>query len=148
MRIRSPRDFWSGLIFIAIAAGFMIGARRYGLGDMHEMGPGLFPTLVGVLLAALGAVVSLRSFAVEGPPVPRFHLRPIAVSLVAISLFGLTLQHLGLVAAVVVVVLVGVLASRESRPIEVAGLVVLLTVFSVAVFVWMLGLPIPLWPDA
>jgi hypothetical protein len=52
------------------------------------------------------------------------------------------------VAAVAVVVLIGALASRESRPLEVAGLVVLLAVFSVAVFVWMLGLPIPLWPDA
>ncbi|MBN8935191.1 MAG: tripartite tricarboxylate transporter TctB family protein [Rhizobiales bacterium] len=148
MHIRSPRDFWSGLIFIAIAAGFMIGARRYGLGDMHQMGPGLFPTLVGALLVVLGAVVALRAFVIEGPPVPRFYLRPILISVVAIALFGVTLQHLGLIAAIAVVVLIGVLASRESRPLEVVGLVVLLTVFSVAVFVWMLGLPIPLWPDA
>jgi hypothetical protein len=148
MHIRSPRDFWSGLIFIAIAAGFIIGAQRYGMGDMHLMGPGLFATLVGLLLAALGAVIALRALAIDGPPVPRFYLRPIAVSLIAIALFGLTLRHLGLVAAVAVVVLIGALASRESRPLEVAGLVVLLAVFSVAVFVWMLGLPIPLWPDA
>jgi hypothetical protein len=148
MHIRSPRDFWSGLIFIAIAAGFMIGAYRYGMGNMHQMGPGLFPTLVGVLLAVLGAVVTLRAFVIEGPPVPRFYLRPIVISLVAITLFGVALQYLGLIAAIAAVVLVGVLASRESRPLEVAGLVVFLTVFSVAVFVWMLGLPIPLWPDA
>jgi putative tricarboxylic transport membrane protein len=148
MQIRSPRDFWSGLIFIAIALGFIVGARRYGMGDMHLMGPGLFATLVGALLAALGAVVVLRSLAIDGPPVPHFYLRPIAISVVAITLFGMTLQYFGLIAAVAVVVLIGALASRESRPIEVAGLVVLLAVFSVAVFVWMLGLPIPLWPDA
>jgi len=148
MHIRSPRDFWSGLIFIVIAAGFIAGSQRYGMGDMHQMGAGLFATLVGILLAALGGVIVARAFAVDGPPVPHFYLRPIAISLVAIALFGLTLQHLGLVAAVAVVVLIGALASRESRALEVAGLAVLLALFSVAVFVWMLGLPIPLWPDA
>jgi hypothetical protein len=39
-------------------------------------------------------------------------------------------------------------ASRESRPLETVGLVVVLMVFSAAVFVWLLGLPIPLWPEA
>jgi hypothetical protein len=51
-------------------------------------------------------------------------------------------------AAVAVLVLVGALASRESRPLETIGLVVVLIAFSSVVFVWLLGLPIPLWPDA
>ena len=41
-------------------------ARQYRLGDMHRMGPAMFPTLVGALLAALGAVMVLRSFALDG----------------------------------------------------------------------------------
>ena len=73
---------------------------------MHRMGPGLFPTLVGVLLAGL-LVIALRAFAIDGPPVPRFHARPIIISLVAIALFGVALAHLGLIAAVAVLVLVG-----------------------------------------
>ena len=39
-------------------------------------------------------------------------------------------------------------ASRESKPLETVALVVVLIAFSVAVFVWLLGLPIPLWPEA
>ena len=46
------------------------------LGTMHRMGPGLFPTLVGVLLAGLGLIIAARAFAIDGPPVPRFHARP------------------------------------------------------------------------
>ncbi len=106
---------------------------------MHRMGPALFPTLVGVLLAGLGLIIALRAFAIDGPPVPRFHARPIIVSLVAIALFGVALAHLGLIAAVAALVLVGALASRESRPLETVGLVVVLMAFSAAVFVWLLG---------
>ena len=147
MRIRSPQDFWAGLFFIAVAAGFIGLSRQYNIGNMHRMGPALFPTLVGLLLAALGLVISLRAFAIDGPPVPRFHARPILVSLVAIVLFGVALQYSGLVAAVAALVMVGAIASNESRKLETVGLALTLIVFSVAVFVWLLGLPIPLWPD-
>jgi hypothetical protein len=147
MRIRSPKDFWAGLFFIAAAAGFMLLSRQYGMGNMHRMGPALFPTLVGALLAGLGLIIAVRSFAIDGPPVPRFHARPILISLVAISLFGVALAHFGLVAAVAVLVAVGAVASSESKPLEVAGLIVALIVFSVGVFAWALGLPIPLWPE-
>jgi len=108
----------------------------------------LFPTLVGLLLAGLGLVIALRAFIIDGPPVPRFHARPILVSLIAIALFGVALQYSGLVAAVAVLVIVGAVASNESRKLETVGLALALIVFSVAVFVWLLGLPIPLWPDA
>ena len=49
MRIRAPKDFWAGLIFIAIAGSFILLAQQYRLGDLHRMGPAMFPTLVGAL---------------------------------------------------------------------------------------------------
>ncbi len=148
MRIRSPKDFWAGLIFIAIGGGFVLLAQQYRLGDMHRMGPAMFPTLVGALLAALGLIVALRSFALDGAPVPRFDARPIGVSILAIVLFGIALQWLGLIAAVAVLVLVGAYAARDVRPLENLALAAALIVFSVAVFVWLLGLPLPLWPTS
>jgi hypothetical protein len=148
MRIRSPKDFWAGLFFVGIALGFIGLSRQYGMGNMHRMGPALFPTLVSALLAGLGLLIALRAFAVDGPSVPRFHARPIIVSLIAISLFGVALAHGGLIAAVAVLVIVSALASHESKLLETIGLVVVLMAFSVAVFVWLLGLPIPIWPGA
>ena len=148
MRTRSPKDFWAGLFFVVIALGFIGLSRQYGMGNMHRMGPALFPTLVGVLLAGLGLLIALRSFAVDGPPVPRFHTRPIVVSLIAISLFGVALAYGGLIAAVAVLVIVSALASSESKVLETVVLVAALIAFSVVVFVWLLGLPIPIWPGA
>src|SRR5215468_6527371 len=123
MRIRSPKDFWAGLIFIAIGGGFVLLAQQYRLGEMHRMGPAMFPILVGALLAALGVIIALRAFAFHGEPVPRFYLRPIAV-----------------------LVLVGAYAVRDVRPLENLALAAVMIAFSVAVFVWLLGLPLPLWP--
>jgi CHASE2 domain-containing sensor protein len=56
------------------------------------------------------------------------------------------LEWLGLVIALIVVVIVAALASRESRPLEVAALAGALAAFSVAVFVYGLRLPLPIWP--
>jgi hypothetical protein len=148
MRIRSPKDFWAGLIFVVIGGGFVLLSQQYRLGDMHRMGPAMFPTLVGVLLAALGLVMSLRAFVLDGEPVPRFYARPIGISLIAIVLFGVALQWLGLVAAIAMLVLVGAYAARDVRPLENLALAAVMIVFSVAVFAWLLGLPLPLWPTS
>ena len=148
MHIRAPKDFWAGLIFVAIGTGFILLATQYRYGDMHRMGPAMFPTLVGALLALLGAIVAVRAFVLTGEPVPRLHARPLAVSLVAIVLFGVALQWLGLVSAVAVLVRVGACAARQVRPLESVALAVALVLFSVAVFVWLLGLPLPLWPSS
>jgi Tripartite tricarboxylate transporter TctB family len=148
IRIRSPKDFWAGLIFVAIGLGFILLSRQYRLGDLHRMGPAMFPTLVGGLLAALGAVIALRSLIFDGEPVPRLYARPIGVTLLAIVLFGAALQWLGLVAAIAVLVLLGAYAARDVRPLENAVLAAVMIVFSVAVFVFLLGLPLPLWPSS
>src|SRR5262249_35682337 len=118
MRIRSPKDFWAGLIFIAIGGGFVLLAQQYRLGGIQRIGPAMFPTLVGALLVLLGLIIALRAFAFDGESVPPFYLRPIGVSVLAIVLFGVALQWLGLIAAVAVLVLVGAYAARDVRPLE------------------------------
>ena len=80
MRIRSPKDFWSGLCFIAIAAAFMALATRYRFGTAEKMGPGFFPIMVGILQAGLGAILLGRSFVLAGPPVERGRLPPLAIT--------------------------------------------------------------------
>jgi hypothetical protein len=68
------------------------------------------------------------------------------MSLLAIALFAIALQWLGLVAAIAVLVLVGANAARDVRQLDNLALAAVMIVFSVAVFVWLLGLPLPLWP--
>ena len=148
MRIRSPKDFWAGLIFIAIGAAFICSRASTGSAPCIAWVPPCSRSWSARCLAVLGAIIALRSFVLAGEPVPRFYARPIGVSLLAIVLFGVALQWLGLVAAVAVLVLVGAYAAREVRPLETVALAAVMIVFSVAVFVWLLGLPLPLWPGS
>jgi hypothetical protein len=147
MRIRSPRDFWAGLLFVGIAALFIGLASQYRFGDAHRMGPGYFPIMVGALLAILGALVAGRALVLDGPPLPRFNPRPLLVTLVAVVLFGLAIERLGLAVAIFVMVMVSAFADRDVRLLPSLALAVLLIVFSVASFVWLLGLPLPVWPQ-
>jgi Tripartite tricarboxylate transporter TctB family len=147
MRIRAPRDFWSGLLFIAIALFFITLATRYRFGTPERMGPAFFPIAVGILLGGLGAILVGRALVFDGAPLHRMHLLPLAVTMAAVVLFGLALQWLGLVIAIVILVVVGSYADRATRLTESIGLAAFLSVFSVAIFVWLLGLPLPVWPE-
>jgi hypothetical protein len=147
MRIRSPRDFWAGLLFVGIAAMFIALASQYRFGDAHRMGPGYFPIMVGALLAILGAIVAGRALAFDGPALPRFNPRPLLVTLLAVVLFGLAIERLGLAAAIAVLVMVSAFADRDVRLLPSLVLALLLISFSVATFVWLLGLPLPVWPQ-
>ena len=147
MQIRSPRDFWAGLVFIVIGAGFIALASHYRLGVASRMGPAYFPIMVGGVLTLLGLAITARSFVRSGPPIDRTALRPLAITLLSVVLFGLALSQLGLVAAIVALVAVGALADRDARPLEVVALAAFLAVFSVVVFVVVLGLPLQVWPE-
>lgn len=147
VRIRAPKDFWSGLMFCGFAAVAILAARGYSLGTAGKMGPGYFPLLLGAVLAALGLILIGRSFVLDGEPVARLHLLPIAVIALAVALFGLMIEPLGLVVTLAVLTVAIAWAGAEFRFVETAVLAVVLIAFSVGVFVYLLGLPIALWPS-
>jgi hypothetical protein len=147
MTIRAPKDFWSGIMFLAFAAVALLAARGYALGSPGRMGPGYFPMILGGILGLLGAILVVRSTVIESDGVNRIHVLPLAVIALGVCLFGLFIERLGLVVSLVVVIAVTALASRESRPLEIAALAGVLTAFSVGVFVYALRLPLPLWPN-
>ena len=64
--IRHPKDFYSGLIFIAFGIGAIVIGSNYALGTAARMGPGYFPRMLGILLIVLGAALSLRALRVQG----------------------------------------------------------------------------------
>jgi hypothetical protein len=71
MRIKSPKDFWAGLMFIGTGLFFAIFAyANYQMGTAVRMGPAYFPFLLGGLLAFLGVLVFLEGFAFEGTGEP------------------------------------------------------------------------------
>jgi len=147
VRIRSQKDFWCGVLFIAIGIAFMVVARNYRFGTAARMGPGFFPTLLGGVLAGLGLLLSLPALVHDGDPFPKLHLRPLLTILLGIVVFALLMQPLGFVLAAVILILICGFADPDLRFVESAGLALLITAFCVGVFVVLLGLPLTLWPD-
>ena len=69
LRIKAPKDFWAGLMFIGFGGFFMLWAlAHYQMGTAVRMGPAYFPTVLGGLLVFLGILVLIESFAMEGSP--------------------------------------------------------------------------------
>jgi Tripartite tricarboxylate transporter TctB family len=146
MKISAPKDFWSGVMFIVFAAVALLAARGYSLGSAGRMGPGYFPLLLGLVLVAIGSLLIARSFAFTGEPVGRLHFVSLAKIALAVCLFAVSIQSLGLVAALALVTIVSAWAGREFRLFEAGLLAAVLAAFAVGVFVYALRLPLPVWP--
>jgi hypothetical protein len=144
--VRHPKDFFAGLLFIAFGiAAFAIGGH-YPLGTTARMGPGYFPRLLGVLLIALGAIVALRGLKLEGEPIRFGSLKPVAIVLGSVVLFGLLSPHIGLVFASIMLIVMSSAASAEFRWKEALVSGVVLAAGAVLVFIVGLGLLFSVWP--
>ena len=157
MRIKSQKDFFSGLMFTAIGVAFAGVSTTYTIGSGARMGPGYFPLVLGVLLAGLGAVIALRSFSSgpeDGDPVGRFAWRPLVFIIAANLAFGaclgglpsIGLPPLGLVLGIFILTFVASLASDEFNAKEALVLSVVLSAFSYGAFIKLLNLQLPVWP--
>jgi putative tricarboxylic transport membrane protein len=149
VRIANPRDFTAGVLFGALGLfAAVYAAMHYKIGTAVRMGPGYFPLWVGGLVALLGFVLAVRSLRIEGPPVPRVAWRPVIFILGGSIAYGYALKPLGLLLSTVLVVLITAAGGHEFRWRETLILAVALAIFSLGVFVYALGLPFPLWPEA
>ena len=144
MKIKSPKDFWAGLMLIGIGAAAMFIARDYRFGSAVRMGPGFFPTILGGILVAFGiciVAVGLRS----GEKIQeRLSIRALILLPLSLVLFGVLMERAGFIPALAALVFVAAASGREFRIMEVLLLTVFLTVTSAALFIWGLGLPYPL----
>ena len=142
--IRSSKDLWSGIIFLALGCAAVSLGRNHPMGTAMRMGPAYFPTMLGLLLALIGLAVVLRALVRPGPAVSQFALRKPVLVLGATVLFGLLLRPLGLAGALVLLVVLSACASERFRWPVALALGVGLAVGSSILFVRLLGLPIPI----
>jgi Tripartite tricarboxylate transporter TctB family len=148
MKIKSPQDFWAGLMFIAFGLFFVVVALvYYQMGSSVRMGPAYFPVMLGGLMAVLGAIVLVNSLLVEGPAVAKFHFRPLLFIAASSLAFAYLLKPLGLPLASIALIFICAYGGHEFRWKEVAIMSVVLVIFSVLVFVKGLALPFPICPD-
>ena len=144
--VRHPKDFWSGVLFIAIGAFALVAGTKYTIGTAARMGPGYFPRILGILLIVLGAVLALRAFRLSGARVPGWKWRPTLLVLGSVVLFGALVKPVGMAISTVILIVLASAASHEFRPKEAVISGVLLAMLAVGVFVVGLNLQLPIWP--
>jgi hypothetical protein len=130
-----------GLIFIGAGLFFVIQSLGLELGTAFRMGPGYFPLLLAGLLILLGLVIVIQAFRKEGEPVDSLAWRGMFFILPAPVLFGLTVRGLGFVPALFITAFIACFASHRMNVLWALVLSLSITVFSVAVFSYALGLP-------
>ena len=144
IELRKNKDFWAGIMLIAIGAAAMFIARGYRFGSALRMGPGFFPTILSVTLIVFGiciTAVGLRSGEkIQGS----LSLRALIMLPLSLVLFGILMELAGFIPALVALVFVSAASGREFKIVEVLLLTVVMTGASAALFIWGLGLPYPL----
>lgn len=144
---RDYADLIAGSLAVVVGlAAACYAAASYSLGSFRQMGPGMVPAILGLLLAAFGLAVLLPAWVRRGS-VPNVNLRPFLATVAGMTLFTVLIRYAGLLPASFLMILV---VSRADRRLGVFGAVALgalLSVCAVGLFVYGLGFPVdPLGP--
>ena len=158
MHIKSQKDFFCGLMFMAVGVAFAWGASTYNVGTGARMGPGYFPLLLGILLAIIGAAVTFTSLVVEtvgGGKIGKIAWKPLVYVIGANVIFGILLAGVpalgipafGMIIAIYALVFVASMAEAGWKVKATFILATVLAVGSYLAFVLALKLQFPVWPS-
>ncbi|MCZ7453616.1 MULTISPECIES: tripartite tricarboxylate transporter TctB family protein [Rhizobium/Agrobacterium group] len=136
-----PAEAACGAIFIGFGAFFALQSFGLEIGTAFRMGPGYFPLVLAIVLILLGSVIFFRATRVQGDVIGAIAWRGIFFILPAPIFFGFTVRGLGFVPALFFSALIAAFASHKMSPLMAVIISAAITVFSVAVFNYGLGLP-------
>jgi hypothetical protein len=145
LKIKNQEDFWAGVMFIGFGVLAVIISRDYPMGTAMRMGPGYFPTYLGVIMAVFGLIVSVMSFRVEGGKLTPFAWKPAIMLGLSFMIFGWGIDHIGFVPSLFALIVLSAAAGASFKLVEVLILSVVLIVGAVGIFIYGIDLPYPLF---
>ena len=139
------RDIVTGTFFVLCgASAAAYAALHYDLGSFRAMGPGMFPTLAGTVVAIFGLGILVPALFTAGEK-PDFDLRSAVAVLAAVAAFAATAEPFGLVPATFLRTGISVLADGRATIWSVLVLSAILIFLSYAIFYWGLGIQLYAW---
>jgi hypothetical protein len=151
MKLGYRRDYYAGALMMLLGAGAALEGSRYHVGSLTNMGPGFFPTALGILLAIVGVVIAGSASYGEptAEPADIVSLKPdwrgwFCVSAGAL-LFIVLAAHGGMVPATLACVFVAALGDRNNSWKQALLLAVGVTVFGTLLFSYGLRVQIPIF---
>jgi len=156
MKIRMWADFGAGLLFFVIGCAAIFIAQDYPFGTASRMGPGYVPIWLASALALIGTVLVVRSMIptfvareeteADNGATPIFAFRAVFGVLGAVLIFALTIDHVGLAVASIILVVISGTSVRDYNVREVVITAICLSVLCVGLFVYGLGVPVAAFP--
>lgn len=145
---RDYRDLWGGgtLVVVGVLAT-VIAVQTLNLGTLTQMGPGMFPAAVGVILAVLGLLIMVPALFRQGTKLET-DMRSFVAIIGSIFAFAFIVRPFGLVAAIVATTVIASRADSKLSVVETAVVAACLSVGAILVFQVGLGLPFTAfkWP--
>jgi putative tricarboxylic transport membrane protein len=145
-RLNVP-DLAFAAFLIALGAFAFALASELSVGTAAAMGPGYVPRALAFLIMVYGVVLMARAAVAGWQAFPAIAVRPLLMICASVALFAILLPIAGLAATSFAVVVCAGFAAYDVRRRENLGLGVALAAFAVLLFVAVLGLPIPIWPQ-
>lgn len=141
MLSRDYKDMIGGALLIAFGVFCAsYAATHYPLGTLQEMGPGLFPSALGVVLVGIGLLIFVPALFRTGT-MPQPEWWPMIAVLAGGAFFAFAVERLGIVPAVVGMTIIVRLADDKFSPLSSLVLAAILAL--VAVLVFRVGLNMP-----
>jgi putative tricarboxylic transport membrane protein len=151
VHLLTSKNVLAGMMFIGVALIGLWESRHYPVGTALRMGTGYVPRLLCWALIGLGSIIliqGIRESAVTLPPRAEMSgLRPVVFVTASLVVFGLTIEWLGLVVSIFLLIGIGAIAARSLKPVETLIAAIVLIILSWAIFIVGLGLTIPVWPE-
>lgn len=146
MRIKSSKDFATGLLFLAIGFGaYYIGAA-YNMGTARTPGTGVLPRILAWCMMGSGLLLLIQALIQQGPKLDAWAWRPLIMITVATIAFAFLVDNAGLVIAMIVSMTLAALGTHETRWKEFALFMVLMLALGLGIFIYGLGMPIKVLP--
>jgi putative tricarboxylic transport membrane protein len=149
------RDFYAGGLMILFGLVMAVKGSGYGLGSLMHIGPGFFPTMLGVILIVLGIGIAGSAGAGAADEMEEDfgedpEWRGWACILAGPLMFILFGSLGGLIPGTFACVFVSALGDRTMTLKRAVVLAAVVTVFGVALFSYVLHVPMPLlgWGSA
>lgn len=146
IKVQSWRRLYAGLLFVAFGLSGVYFASSLQFGTPAAMGPGFLPTICSWMIVALGILVLTQTFTDEVEFVESIVPRPVLMISLSVALFAVLIERAGLGITVFVTAFVASYAGK-ARFVETLILSLAAAAFCVIVFVVLLGLTIPIWPE-
>lgn len=138
-------DLWAGCLCLGLGVVVVLIGLDYPLGQSGRIGPGYAPRLLGLLLIGIGGLLVLRAPWTSDAVETTFRPRPVFLVLTSVLAFAAAFAWAGLIPAILVSVFIANWAAAENDWRSAIGLGFVLAVFSWALFVKALRLPMPIF---